>query len=353
MSSSWGIGSSIWNAAKVSLTKGVYAGASKWTAEMGTFHTLSAISEKGDTVDFSTYAGKICLVTNVASKCGFTESSYKAMQGMIDNYNDRGLEILLFPCNQFMGQEPTDAAEAAAEMCTMFGMQLKKAHWFEKGDVNGKNTQAVYTWLKQAYPGDITWNFASKFIIGADGKPLARFDHGTKWSEIEEYIVEHLPAATLATSADDSADPVASDEVDAASDEKEEASETAEEPEACEADAAKEETLPDFADDAKAAVDAYIGRFPVVLFSKSYCPYCKKSKTLLSKYIDLTDTANVRVFELDEMEAGDAVQAYLGELTGATTVPRMFVGGESVGGNDDAHKLDSAGGLEPKIKAAL
>jgi len=121
------------------------------------------------------FAGQVCLIVNVASKCGLTPQ-YDGLQRLHDRYQDRGLEILAFPCNQFAGQEPGDEA-AILEFCTTqfdVGFPL-----FAKIEVNGPGRAPLYDWLTAADagpegPGDIPWNFA-KFLVGRDGRVLARF----------------------------------------------------------------------------------------------------------------------------------------------------------------------------------
>jgi glutathione peroxidase len=137
--------------------------------------------------------GHVCLVINVACKCGFTQSSYTKLEQLSQKYWDKGLRILCFPSNQFLGQEPW--TEAEIKEWVMGKWPNLKVTMFSKIDVNGENTHPVYVWLKKALPGDIVWNFSSKFLVGADGKPVARFEKNQPWSEVELKIRETLEEA--------------------------------------------------------------------------------------------------------------------------------------------------------------
>jgi glutathione peroxidase len=120
------------------------------------------------------YAGKVLLIVNVASKCGFTKQ-YAALEAVYEKYKDQGLVILGFPCNQFGGQEP-GTGEEIKQFCTAkFGVTFPL---FGKIEVNGAGRHALYTILAGAdspVAGDIKWNF-TKFLISRDGKILKRFD---------------------------------------------------------------------------------------------------------------------------------------------------------------------------------
>ena len=122
------------------------------------------------------YDGKEVLVVNVASKCGNTPQ-YEGLEALYRTYRDRGLVVLGFPCNQFLGQEPGTDSEIAAFCSTTYGVDFPL---FGKINVNGKDADPLYQWLKAATPGsenrDIEWNFA-KFLVGRDGRPVARYGH--------------------------------------------------------------------------------------------------------------------------------------------------------------------------------
>jgi glutathione peroxidase len=129
----------------------------------------------GTTTTLEQYKGKVLLIVNVASKCGLTPQ-YKGLQELYDKYQSQGFEILGFPCNQFLGQEP-GTEDSIKEFCSLtYNVSFPM---FSKIDVNGKNTHPLYVYLKKELPGilglkDIKWNF-SKFLVGKDGTPLKRF----------------------------------------------------------------------------------------------------------------------------------------------------------------------------------
>ena len=141
---------------------------------MAPFHQLTATSLRGQPVPMADYAGKLVLVVNTASHCGFTPQ-YAGLEALYKKYADRGLVVLGFPCNQFGKQEPgdADAIEQTCHInyCVSFPM-------FAKVEVNGAGTHPVFGYLKNALPGvlggRVKWNF-TKFLIGRDGKPLKRF----------------------------------------------------------------------------------------------------------------------------------------------------------------------------------
>lgn len=147
----------------------------------------------GKDVKLDTYKGKVSLVVNTASKCGLTPQ-YEGLQALYDKYKDRGFVILGFPANNFMGQEPGTEKEIK-DFCTLnykvtFPM-------FSKISVKGTDQHPFYTYLtnKESNPGfdgDITWNF-EKFLVGKDGKVLARFSPKTKPDDPK--IAEAIEAA--------------------------------------------------------------------------------------------------------------------------------------------------------------
>lgn len=129
----------------------------------------------GQTENLRDYAGKVLLVVNVASACGFTPQ-YKELQALYEEVKDAGLEILGFPCNQFGGQEP-GSAEDIAQFCeSRFGVTFPL---FAKTDVNGPHAHPLYQHLKSAAPGilgteAIKWNF-TKFLINREGDVVERY----------------------------------------------------------------------------------------------------------------------------------------------------------------------------------
>jgi glutathione peroxidase len=128
----------------------------------------------GKDTSLKPYAGKVILVVNVASKCGYTPQ-YTALEAAYQKYSAQGLVVCGFPCNQFKQQEPGTDAEIK-EFCTSkFNVTFPM---FDKLDVNGDNRHPLYVALAgkdSPFPGDIHWNF-TKFVIGRDGKIVARFD---------------------------------------------------------------------------------------------------------------------------------------------------------------------------------
>jgi len=146
----------------------------------------------GETADLAGYQGKVLLVVNVASKCGFTPQ-YDGLEVLYRKYKDQGLEILGFPCNQFGAQEPGDAAEIANFCSTTFDVSFPM---FEKVDVNGAGAHPLYKWIKGQKPGlagtrSIKWNF-TKFLVGRDGKVVARFGPQETPEAIEKHVVKLL-----------------------------------------------------------------------------------------------------------------------------------------------------------------
>ena len=136
---------------------------------------FTAVLPSGEAVSLAGRAGKVLLIVNTASKCGFTPQ-YAGLEALWQKYRDRGFEVIGFPCNQFGGQEPGDAGEIASFCDLNFGISFPL---MAKIEVNGKNAPPLYEWLKREAPGllgtrAIKWNF-TKFLIGRDGKPVRRY----------------------------------------------------------------------------------------------------------------------------------------------------------------------------------
>jgi glutathione peroxidase len=154
---------------------------------MTTLSDFSATAIDGTGIDLSTYAGKVVLVVNTASECGFTPQ-YQGLQELQERYGDRGLVVLGFPCDQFGGQEPGDEA-AISDFCERnFGVSFPL---FAKVDVNGADAHPLWVWLKQAKGGvlgsAIKWNF-TKFLVGRDGEVIDRYAPTTEPASIAEDI---------------------------------------------------------------------------------------------------------------------------------------------------------------------
>lgn len=146
-------------------------------------HKMKNLS--GKDVDLNAYKGKVLLVVNVASKCGLTPQ-YKELEALHEKYGKDGLAVVGFPCNQFGGQEPGSAADISEFCTTKYGV---KFDMMEKIDVNGDKASPLYKELtatdaKPAGSGKISWNF-EKFLIGKDGKVVARFAPRTAPSDAE------------------------------------------------------------------------------------------------------------------------------------------------------------------------
>ncbi len=158
---------------------------------MSPFYKLTATSLNGQPVPMSDFAGKIVLVVNTASHCGFTPQ-YAGLETLYKKYADQGLVVLGFPCNQFGNQEPGGADEIAQTCHINYGVSFPM---FGKVDVNGTSTHPIFRYLKDELPGvlggRIKWNF-TKFLIGRDGKPIKRFAPTTKPEKMEAAILAAL-----------------------------------------------------------------------------------------------------------------------------------------------------------------
>ncbi|MCG5073548.1 glutathione peroxidase [Paraburkholderia tagetis] len=160
---------------------------------MSTVYSFSAAPLGGGTpVSLEQYTGKIMLIVNTASECGFTPQ-YQGLQKLHEQYAARGLAVLGFPCNQFGKQEPGDAAQIGAFCEKNFGVTFAM---FEKIEVNGANAHPLYQWLKGEAPGllgigRIKWNF-TKFLVDRNGKVVKRYAPATKPDAIAADIEQLL-----------------------------------------------------------------------------------------------------------------------------------------------------------------
>ncbi|MDN4053249.1 glutathione peroxidase [Massilia sp. YIM B02763] len=153
---------------------------------------FQATSLDGKPVDLAQYRGKVLLVVNTASKCGFTPQ-YQGLEKVYRELHARGLEILGFPCNQFGHQEPGDEAEIGAFCEKNYGVSFPI---FAKVDVNGDGAHPLWKHLKESAPGvlgteAIKWNF-TKFLVGRDGRVLHRYAPTTKPEDIAGDIEKAL-----------------------------------------------------------------------------------------------------------------------------------------------------------------
>ncbi|KAG2697160.1 hypothetical protein I3760_07G092900 [Carya illinoinensis] len=166
-------------------------GAAQSVAEKS-IHEFTVKDAKGKDVELSIYKGKVLLVVNVASKCGFTDTNYTQLTEVYSQYKDKGLEILAFPCNQFLKQEPGTSEEAEQFACTRY-----KAEYpiFQKVRCNGPNTVPLYKFLKSSKTGfmgsRIKWNF-TKFLVDKEGHVIERYGPTTTPLSIEADIKKAL-----------------------------------------------------------------------------------------------------------------------------------------------------------------
>lgn len=180
-----------------------------------TVYKFSLVDENGKTVSLKRYKGKVMLIVNTATKCGFTPQ-YKDLQELYDRYHAQGLEIIDVPCNQFGQQAPGTVSEIRQFCTAQYGTKFQQ---FEKVEVNGPNEIPLYTWLKaqQDFKGfdltdrigkmldemfrkqdsnydkstDIKWNF-TKFLIDREGNVVARFEPTAKAEDVEKAVKKLL-----------------------------------------------------------------------------------------------------------------------------------------------------------------
>ncbi|HNN44986.1 MAG TPA: glutathione peroxidase [Azospira sp.] len=155
---------------------------------MSGIHDFSATTLDGREQSLADYKGKVVLIVNTASKCGFTPQ-YEGLEKLHEEYGPRGLVILGFPCNQFGAQEPGDAAEIANFCALTYNVSFPM---FAKIDVNGDDAHPLYRYLKAEKPGllgteGIKWNF-TKFLVGKDGEVVERYAPATKPEEMRKAI---------------------------------------------------------------------------------------------------------------------------------------------------------------------
>ncbi|MBS1706112.1 MAG: glutathione peroxidase [Armatimonadetes bacterium] len=144
----------------------------------------------GKEVDLAKYKNKVLLVVNTASNCGLTPQ-YKSLEALYDKYKDKGLVVLGFPANNFMGQEPGTNEEIKNFCSTKYDITFPM---FSKISVKGDDIEPLYRWLiaQSGRNDEIEWNFA-KFLVGKDGKVIARFE--PKLAPDDKKVVEAIEAA--------------------------------------------------------------------------------------------------------------------------------------------------------------
>lgn len=160
--------------------------------EMADIYSFKVMTIDGEEIQLADYRGKVMLIVNVASKCGFT-SQYDGLEKLYQQYSARGLTVLGFPCNQFGNQEP-GTNQQIKKFCRLnYGVSFPM---FAKIEVNGSGTHPLYAFLKGEIPGKsedgrIQWNF-TKFLIDRDGKVVNRFGSSVEPSEIAGQIEKLL-----------------------------------------------------------------------------------------------------------------------------------------------------------------
>ena len=154
---------------------------------MPTLSDFTATTITGEEQTFDAYAGKVALVVNTASQCGFTPQ-FTGLESLHDQYADQGFAVLGFPCDQFGHQEPGDEAEIQNFCDQTYGVTFPM---FAKVEVNGEDAHPLYQWLKSEqsgmFGGAVKWNF-TKFLIGRDGLVINRYGSTTKPGKIRPDI---------------------------------------------------------------------------------------------------------------------------------------------------------------------
>ena len=159
---------------------------------MTTVYDFDAVTLAGKTIALESFAGRVLLVVNTASKCGFTPQ-YAGMEALYQSYRYRGLTVLGFPCNQFGGQEPGSSDEIGAFCEAAYGVTFPL---FRKIDVNGADAHPLYKFLVREKRGllgttSIKWNF-TKFLVDRAGRVVARYSPRKKPAAIERDIQQLL-----------------------------------------------------------------------------------------------------------------------------------------------------------------
>ena len=161
-----------------------------------TIYDFKVRTPNGQEVSLGEYRGKVLLIVNVASRCGFTPQ-YSGLQELYERFGKDGFEVLAFPCNQFGNQEPGTDSEIRGFCDLQYGIRFPI---FSKIDVNGSAAHPLYEFLKKSKPGflgtkRIKWNF-TKFLIDRAGKPLKRYSPQTKPDAIEKDVQTALAPAS-------------------------------------------------------------------------------------------------------------------------------------------------------------
>ena len=159
---------------------------------MSSIYNFKVKTIDGSETTLEKYKGQVLLIVNTASKCGFT-SQYKGLEDLFKKYQDKGFQVLAFPCNQFGAQEPGDEKEIQSFCSLTYDVSFPL---FAKIDVNGDEAAPLYNFLKSNVKGllgseTIKWNF-TKFLVDSTGKPIKRYAPQTKPEDIEKDIIELL-----------------------------------------------------------------------------------------------------------------------------------------------------------------
>ncbi|MCG7565953.1 glutathione peroxidase [Pseudoalteromonas sp. CnMc7-15] len=155
-------------------------------------YQFNAVNNRGEQVSLEQYRGKVLLIANTASKCGFTPQ-YHGLNALYQDFENKGLVVLAFPCNQFGAQEPGDDAQIS-EFCELnYGVSFPV---MTKVDVNGADAHPLFSYLKQQAPGvlgskAIKWNF-TKFLVDQQGQVVKRYAPTTKPEAIRADIEQLL-----------------------------------------------------------------------------------------------------------------------------------------------------------------
>lgn len=155
------------------------------------FYDFHINTSQGKHISFSDFKGKVVLIVNTATKCGFTPQ-FSGLEKLHEQYKNNGLVVLGFPCDQFLKQEPLSNDEMAETCLINHGVTFQLT---EKINVNGSATHPIFHWLKSKQKGlfgkRISWNF-TKFLIDQQGNVVKRFSPSTKPEKIEQFIRDYL-----------------------------------------------------------------------------------------------------------------------------------------------------------------
>ena len=152
-------------------------------------YEFKVLNQKGEEISLEQYKGKVLLIVNTATGCGFTPQ-YKGLEELYEKYHEQGFEILDFPCNQFFRQAPGTDEEINSFCILRYNTQFLR---FKKIEVNGNNASPLFKYLctQDGKYKRVKWNF-TKFLVDKEGNLIARFEPATKPEKIENDIIEAL-----------------------------------------------------------------------------------------------------------------------------------------------------------------